>query len=166
MSQVWCVIGGEDGRAELVASSLIDGGNDVAIPSHDVSNLAMLVARYHDSVLPIELGDAELSTLEGAVDAIEESYGAIDSFAIIVDAQVPAGVIAAGKALAQLRPAASIVLVTGSVTDNDEQRETQRMLNTVFEARLHKVAPAEVMQQRRISVVELSDGIRNFELTA
>jgi len=162
MSQVWCVIGGADGRAELVASSLIDGGNDVAIPSHDVSGLAMLVSRYHDAVLPIELGDAELSTLEGALEAIEESYGAIDAFAIILDAQMPAGVIAAGKALAQLRSEASIVLVTGSTTDDDEQRATQRMLNTVFEARLHKAG----LTQRRLSVVELSDGIRDFELTA
>jgi len=41
-----------------------------------------------------------------------------------------------------------------------------RSTTALLEARLRKAVSAEALQQRRISVVELSDGIRNFELTA
>lgn len=83
MSEVWCVIGGLDGRSGLVADALIARGNAVAIPSADVSSFAMLVNRHHDAVMPVETADAELDTLRDALDAIEESFGAIDVIAVI-----------------------------------------------------------------------------------
>jgi hypothetical protein len=155
MSQVWCVVSESSVVAETIADALVDAGHSVVIPRSDVSPLAMLVNRRHDAVLPIEILDSD--ALSEVVAAIDESYGEVDVFAMVLDPAVPPHVAAVAKAFAGLQPQASLVLLTGTLDDDDTQQETQRMLNVALEARVRKAMSHGQAGPRHLSVVALSD---------
>lgn len=169
MSEVWCVIGGPDGRSGTMAHALIARGNAVAIPSADVSPFAMLVNRHHDAVLPVETRDAELDTLRDALDAIEESFGAIDVIAVILPTPDPpqglanavtARIAATAHTFVQLRPDSSTVIVTGTPDDTAERENDLRVLNAALEARLRKAVASRLTTHRQVSVATMSEIVR------
>ncbi|MCP2032134.1 NAD(P)-dependent dehydrogenase (short-subunit alcohol dehydrogenase family) [Okibacterium sp. HSC-33S16] len=173
MSEVWCIVGGSDGRDRYLAEELIRTGNSVAILKNDVSQLAMLVNTYGEAILPIEIRDSGDEALVDALAHVEASYGHVDAIAVVVDwwpegtdaqdppdlslTKRPAGFEHAAEVLAANLPGSRVVIVTGRMHASAEDRLTARMLNTVLEDRLRHAALSGAQAGRPIDVLHVAD---------
>ena len=173
VAEVWCIIGGSDGRDRHLAEELIRTGSSVAMLKGDVSHLAMLVNAYGDAILPIEVRDGEDESLVEALRHVDESYGHVDAIAVILDPWTEdeptvenstpsltkdrAGLAHAAQVLTSSLPGSTIVLVTGQLNANEEEGLSTRMLNAVLEDRLRRSVPFTVQNSRTIEVLHVDD---------
>lgn len=123
MSEVWCVVGGDDEDVTAFVDALIARGNKVAIPRHDVAPLAMLANRYGDSVLPLEMSDPSADALSRAVQVIDESYGQIDTLAVFTETPANKTFVDSVRHLAASCPSAELVLVVRPASGRTADRE-------------------------------------------
>jgi NAD(P)-dependent dehydrogenase (short-subunit alcohol dehydrogenase family) len=78
MSKVWFITGTSKGFGRVWAEAALERGDRVAATARDVSTLADLVERYGDNVLPIELDVTDKPTVDAAVAAAHDRFGALD----------------------------------------------------------------------------------------
>ncbi|MFU8945368.1 hypothetical protein ACLRGF_01410 [Mycetocola zhadangensis] len=171
MAEVWCIVGGSDGRDRYLAEELIHTGNSVAILKNDVSHLAMLVNAYGDAILPIEILDEGDEALAEALHHVEESFGQVDVIAVLLDPcteneieQVStsltkdrAGFAYAVEVLTSSLPGSTIVIVTGQLNASKDDQLRTRMLNAALEDRLRHAVPFTAQNNRTIDVIYVDD---------
>lgn len=166
MSEVWCVVGGSDGRDRYLAEALIQSGHTVAVIKENVSDLAMLVNRYGDAILPIELRDAEEGSLLAGLDGVHDSLGPVDTIAVILEHWVGEDAVDLTSVprpverrlfalLAASLPGSAVVVVTGETDANEQDRLTTQMLNSALESRLRRVLSSLEQPNRALSVVAI-----------
>jgi len=82
MRDVWCIVSADNRRAVELTEVLLAHRHPVAVITADTEPWALLVNRYADAVLPVEVRDAEIFALTEAMWAIEQNLGAVDVIAI------------------------------------------------------------------------------------
>jgi len=82
MRDVWCIVSADNGRAVELTEVLLAHRHPVAVITADAEPYALLVNRYADAVLPVEVRDPELLSLTDAMWAIEQNFGSVDVIAI------------------------------------------------------------------------------------
>lgn len=159
-AHVWCIIGGEEGRAQTLARALLEAGDSVAIPSDDVVPLATLVHQYWDAVLPIELSGHDADTFERAIEAIEENFDSIDAFAVLLDAAIETTVARTARALTAIRPEVAVLLLVGGQDEDSDRRAEHRTQSVLLEREMRsRTFTDDPKIARRLSVHAFSDYI-------
>jgi len=83
MRDVWCIVSADNQSAVELAEALLVHRHPVAVITADAEPYALLVNRYADAVLPVEVREPGLLALTDAMWAIEENLGLVDVIAII-----------------------------------------------------------------------------------
>src|SRR4051794_36232423 len=78
MSKVWFITGTSKGFGRVWAEAALERGDRVAATARDVSTLDDLVERYGENVLPIALDVTDKPTVDAAVAAAYDRFGALD----------------------------------------------------------------------------------------
>src|SRR4051812_6076643 len=78
MSKVWFITGTSKGFGRVWAEAALARGDRVAATARDTSTLADLVERYGDDVLALALDVTDKATVDAAVAAAHERFGALD----------------------------------------------------------------------------------------
>jgi NAD(P)-dependent dehydrogenase (short-subunit alcohol dehydrogenase family) len=78
MSKVWFITGTSKGFGRVWAEAALARGDRVAATARDTSTLDELVERYGDNVLPIQLDVTDKATVDAAIVATHERFGALD----------------------------------------------------------------------------------------
>src|SRR4051794_284164 len=78
MSKVWFITGTSKGFGRVWAEAALARGDRVAATARDTSTLDDLVARYGENVLPIALDVTDKATVDAAVAAAHDRFGALD----------------------------------------------------------------------------------------
>src|SRR3954468_8717114 len=77
-SKVWFITGTSKGFGRVWAEAALARGDRVAATARDTSALADLAARSGENVLPIALDVTDKPTVDAAVTAAHERFGALD----------------------------------------------------------------------------------------
>src|SRR4051795_262109 len=78
MSKVWFITGTSKGFGRIWAEAALERGDRVAATARDTSTLDDLVERYGENVLPIQLDVTDKPTVDAAVAAAHDRFGALD----------------------------------------------------------------------------------------
>src|SRR3954470_9785398 len=78
MSKVWFITGTSKGFGRVWAEAALERGDRVAATARDVSTLDDLVERYGQNVLPVALDVTDKPTVDAAVAAAHDRFGALD----------------------------------------------------------------------------------------
>src|SRR4051794_164544 len=78
MSKVWFITGTSKGFGRVWAEAALARGDRVAATARDTSTLDDLVARYGENVLPIALDVTDKATVDAAIAATHDRFGALD----------------------------------------------------------------------------------------
>src|SRR3954449_968142 len=78
MSKVWLITGTSKGFGRVWAEAALQRGDRVAATARDTSTLDDLVERYGENVLPIQLDVTDKPTVDAAIAATHDRFGALD----------------------------------------------------------------------------------------
>lgn len=83
MTETWCIMGNAGGRGFDLAASLLADGNRVAVITGDIAPFAMLVNLYADSIFTFEVTSLDPQFLTHAINTLDDSFGGIDTIAVV-----------------------------------------------------------------------------------
>src|ERR1700745_4469391 len=78
MSKVWLITGSSRGLGRAFAEAALEAGDNVAVTSRKVADLADLKQRFGEQVLPLALDVTNESQALGAVKSTIETFGRLD----------------------------------------------------------------------------------------
>ncbi len=115
MRDVWCIVSADNRRAVELTEVLLAHRHPVAVITGDAEPYALLVNRFADAVLPVEVREPELFALTEAMWVIEEDFGSVDVIAIVGDTDDVHSVRAASQFFGARWPDAEIIAVPSSL---------------------------------------------------